>query len=281
MDLNHLAWISDEPGGDDWLEALPTLIDTMATEWSLVLGSQFRDAHLSFAAPARCANGTIAVLKIQYPHRECIHEAAALDAWSGHGAVRLLRVDDDRHALLLERCDPGHSVAHAPNALGVLVDLVPQLWISVDGPFDALDDEATTWCEHLQDPTGSIGRDPRLVDQAVGVLRELVATAGEPVLLHQDLHSGNVLTATRSPWLVIDPKPLMGERDFAVAPIVRDVTLGFSSAEVRHRLDRLCAEWGLDRDRARGWTIGQTMAWASPPFVERHEQVVRWLLGEQ
>ena len=50
----------------------------------------------------------------------------------------------------------------------------------------------------------------------------------------------------------IDPKPLTGEREFAVAPVVRDFQLGHSPAEVRGRLDRLCADLSLDRDRALG-----------------------------
>ena len=280
VDLSHLAWISDAPGGSDWLEALPRLIEAVTTGWSVTLGPPFPDAHLSYAAPVQCADGSSAVLKIQFPHRECVHEAAALDAWSGIGAVSVLRVDLDRHALLLERCEPGHSLARAAIPLGALIDLVPRLWLAVDGPFDLLADEAARWCEHLQDSTRTTGLHPRLVDHAVGALCELVSSQGETVLLHQDLHSGNVLAATREPWLAIDPKPLVGERDFAVAPIVRDAALGFSSVEVRRRLDRLCEAWNLDRDRALGWTIGQTMGWAEAPFIERHEQVVRWLLGK-
>jgi streptomycin 6-kinase len=55
---------------------------------------------------------------------------------------------------------------------------------------------------------------------------ELASTQGEQVLVHRDLHGENVLPATREPWLVIDPKPLAGEREFAVAPIVRSFELG-------------------------------------------------------
>jgi len=42
------------------------------------------------------------------------------------------------------------------------------------------------------------------------------------VVLHQDFHSGNVLRATRERWLAIDPKPLVGEREFAAASLLRD-----------------------------------------------------------
>ena len=118
-----------------------------------------------------------------------------------------------------------------------------------------------------------------LLDAAIGRLRELAETQGEQVLLHQDLHADNVLRAEREPWLVIDPKPLVGEREFAVAPIVRGYELGHSRRAVCHRLDRLTAELGLDRERTRGWTIAQTLAWAyDDGWHEGHVEVARWLL---
>jgi streptomycin 6-kinase len=99
------------------------------------------------------------------------------------------------------------------------------------------------------------------------------------VLLHQDLHGDNVLAAEREPWLVIDPKPLVGEREFGIAPIVRDVELGHGRRDLLRRFDRLTSELGLDRDRARGWTIGQTIAWSfDTSYLPRHIETVRWLL---
>jgi len=93
------------------------------------------------------------------------------------------------------------------------------------------------------------------------------------------LHGDNVLAAERKPWLVIDPKPLLGEREFAVAPIVRSFELGQSKRDALYRLDRVTSELGLDRDRARAWTIGQTMAWAfDSSYISTHLDTVRWLL---
>jgi streptomycin 6-kinase len=99
------------------------------------------------------------------------------------------------------------------------------------------------------------------------------------VLLHQDLHGENVLSAQREPWLAIDPKPLAGEREFGVAPIVRSFELGHSKRDVLYRLDRLTSELGLDRARARSWTIGQTIAWSvGSEYQPAHVETVRWLL---
>jgi streptomycin 6-kinase len=223
------------------------------------------------------------VLKVQRPHRESEHEAAALELWDGEGAIRLLDHDPEEHALLLEQCVPGTplAAAGAEVALGVFIDLLPRLWKPAGPPFRQLADEAAWWAEYLPREWEQAGRqfERPLLDAALEALRELPPTQGEQVLLHQDLHGGNVLAAQREPWLAIDPKPLAGEREFGVAPIVRSFELGHSRRDVLGRFDRLTSELGLDRERARGWTIGQTIAWSvGSEYHQTHVETARWLL---
>jgi streptomycin 6-kinase len=223
------------------------------------------------------------VLKVQKAHRESEHEAAALELWEGEGAVRLLAHDPQEHALLLERCVPGTPLAEAGTeaALDVFVELLPRLWKPAGAPFRPLAEEAAWWAEYLPSTWEQAGRpfERRLLDAALEALRELSASQGEQVLLHQDLHAENVLAAQREPWLAIDPKPLAGEREFGIAPIVRSFELGHSRGDVLHRFDRLTGELGLDRERARGWTIGQTIAWAfDSEYHETHVETARRLL---
>ena len=242
----------------------------------MTLGEPFSGGVASeLVAPAEAD----AVLKVQRPHRESEHEAAALGLWNGDGAVRLLRHDPDEHALLIERCVPGTPLASAGQeaALDVFVELLPRLWKPAGKPFRPLADEASWWAESLPRQDWSVA--PELLDAALGALRDLPGTQGEQVLLHQDLHGGNVLAAEREPWLTIDPKPLAGEREFGVAPIVRSFELGHSKRDVLYRFDRLTAELGLDRDRARGWTIAQTVAWTfDSTYHATHVETARWLL---
>ena len=119
----------------------------------------------------------------------------------------------------------------------------------------------------------------QLLDAALRALEELAPTQGEQVLVNQDLHADNVLAAGREPWLAIDPKPLAGEREFGLAPIVRAYELGHSERAVVHRLDRLSAELGLDRERARRWALAQTLAWSfeDDHALPRHVETARWL----
>jgi streptomycin 6-kinase len=253
----------------------------MRERWGLALGPPYAAGAGGYAAPADLPDGTPAVLKLIHPHREAEHEADALARWGGRGAVRLLDRSEDGWAVLLERCRPGTplSAAGPETALDVLVGLLPRLWVGAGEPFGTLADEAAWWASYLPGEWQRAGRpfERRLLDAALDALGSLAPSQGEQVLLHQDLHGDNVLAAEREPWLAIDPKPLIGEREFAVAPIVRSPELGHSRRAVVGRLDRLTSDLGLDRDRARGWTIGQTIAWGADGGRE-HLEVVRWLL---
>jgi streptomycin 6-kinase len=250
----------------------------------LTLGKPFDGGFASvLVAPAATADGKDVVLKVQQPHRESEHEAAALELWDGDGAVRLLAHDPHEHALLLERCVPGTPLAAADveTALDVFVDLLPRLWKPAGAPFRPLAEEAAWWADSLPATWEGAGRpfERRLLDAALDTLRELPPTQSQQVLLHQDLHGENVLAAQREPWLAVDPKPLAGEREFGIAPIVRSFELGHSRRDVLHRFDRLTAELGLDRERARGWAIGQTIAWAfDSSYHARHIETARRLL---
>jgi streptomycin 6-kinase len=280
----RLASLADTPGGRRWLESLPSLIEGCVDRWSLRIGEPYLDSFVAFVAPATIPDVGAGVLKIQYPHSESEHEAAALERWDGEGAVRLLGHDAELHALLLERCEPGTHLGErgVDEALTVLIGLLPRLWKRAGEPFRPLAAEAEDWASHLPEQWERASRpfDRALVEAAVDLLHDLRDSQGEQVLLHQDLHADNVLRARREPWLAIDPKPLVGEREFSAAPIVRSYELGHTRELVVHRLDRLTDELGLDRERARGWAIGQTLAWAfdGETVLPSHVETARWLL---
>lgn len=272
--------------GRAWLASLPRLLDECTELWQLRVEPAYPDGNASLALPATRPDGTAVVLKIQFPHLESAYEAAALQLWNGDGAVRLLAHDEERHALLVERCTPGTHLSEIGRdaALDVLIGLLPRLWKPAGPPFRTLETEAEQWIDHLPAEWREAGQpfEESLLHTIVAMLDELAHSQGEQVLLHQDLHGDNVLRAEREPWLTIDPKPLVGERELGVAPIVRSSELGHSPEAVRGRLARLTDDLGLDAERARWWTVTQTLAWAfdGPRVLERHVDVVRWLLAD-
>ena len=279
----RLKWLENSSEGRAWLREMPAHVKACVDRWGLRLGPPYKDSYVSIVFPAALADGSPAALKIQYPHPESEHEAEALRRWNGQGAVRLLAYEAKHHALLMERCEPGDPLAGigADEALKVFVDLLPRLWINADEPFMSLDKESAGWAEQLPASWERAGRpfEIELLNAAVEALHSLRRTDGEQVLLHQDLHGDNVLRATREPWLVIDPKPLVGEREFSLAPIIRAYEFGHSNQAVVHRLDKLTATLRLDRERARLWALAQTLAWSfeGDRVLESHLDTARWL----
>jgi streptomycin 6-kinase len=258
-----------------WRSNVAELVTDCCKRWDLRAGEPYAPGACGHVVRVELADRTPAVLKVFWPHHEAEQEADALERWDGDGAVRLLARDDERHALLLERCEPGSFLSDASDPVGVLVELLPRLWRSGEG-FWPLEAETEQWAEYLREAPDHTFR-----DVALGTIRELAPTQGEQVLVNQDLHGENVLAAQREPWLAIDPKPLAGEREFSAASIVRSSELGHSKRAVLHRLDRLCSELDLDRERAKGWTIAQTIAWSGgSDYVDTHMETVQWLLED-
>jgi streptomycin 6-kinase len=279
-----LAWCGSSAEGRDWLERLPALVDACSAAWSLTLDEPFPYAFASLALPAVLEDGSKAVLKIQFPDRESEHEAAALELLGGDGAVRLFEFDTDRRALLLERAEPGTPLKELEpdRALDVFVGLLPRLWKLAGAPFRSLADEAAWWADSLPGDYARAGRpfDPAILRAALEAIASLSGSQGEQVLVNQDMHADNVIRARREPWLLIDPKPLTGERAFGIAATVRGHELRHGREAVLHRLDRLCRELDLDRERARGWALAQTVAWAIDDDAAEtgHIEVARWLM---
>ncbi len=278
-----LDWLNGSENGRKWLSELPTHVAACVKSWGLDLAEPYERSFVSIVFPAKCSDGSPAVLKIQYPHPESEHEAEALRLWKGEGAVRLFDHAPEHHALLIERCEPGDhlSSVRAEEAMVVLVQLLPRLWVKAGRPFRLLEEESDDWRLKLPSNWEQAGRpfEVALLDAALEGLDRLRGDQGELFLLHQDLHGDNILRSAREPWLVIDPKPLAGEREFSLAPIVRAYEFGHNHVNVIGRLDRLSMALRVDRERARLWTLGQTLAWAfeGKHLHKMHVETARWL----
>jgi streptomycin 6-kinase len=278
-----LRALREHPGGAKWVERVPRLVRECAERWSLRLGEPYEYAYVSLALRAELPDGTPAVLKVGFPHRESEHEADALAHWDGRGAVGLLAHDRERHALLLERCEPGTPLLELDDeqkAYRLAAGVLGRLWrVPAEGhPFRPIAVDAARWVEVLPERWERLRRpfERRLLDEAVAAFRELPPTQGELVVCHQDFHRGNVLRSSREPWLAIDPKPVLAEREFDAAALIRD-----GDGDPRRRLDFLCSELGLDRERTRRWALAHTLAWGfdeSDPDPEMLD-TVRVLVG--
>jgi streptomycin 6-kinase len=91
------------PAWADWVRRLPRLVGAIVDEWDLTVDGEPTSGYTALVVPVTTVTDERAVLKLVCPGEEEEHEHLALQRWAGDGAVRLLRADPARRALLLER----------------------------------------------------------------------------------------------------------------------------------------------------------------------------------
>jgi streptomycin 6-kinase len=203
----------------EWLRVVPDALDALTRRWSLasVSGRIDSDGCCSWIAFVTRADDTPAVLKFGMPHMEGRDEIAGLRFWNGDPTVRLLEADDEWNAMLLERCEPGTSLRLLPERDQdvIVAGMLHRLWRHAPAPTDLrpLSEMIDSWSEETLKREAEWS-DAFLVREGLRSFDDLIRSTMTHVPLATDLHAGNVLRAQREPWLVIDPKPFVGDPTF-------------------------------------------------------------------
>ncbi|MGW1494588.1 aminoglycoside phosphotransferase family protein [Streptomyces sp. NPDC002402] len=244
---------------DDWVGQLPKTVQEAADRWELdVERVMAPGGRSSLVLLVRRPDGTAAALKVAPPSASPPLERAALAHWDGFGAVRLLGAADG--ALLLERLHPEVSLRSLPEAKALLeaAGAVRRLWVEppADHDFETVTERTARQAEAMRASAGSAG----LVSAALAARDELTALSPELLLLHGNFRQGKVLAADRTPWLAVGPEPLVGERAYDLARLVRDrvedlIASAAGASAARRRVNRLADSLEVDADRLRGWTL--------------------------
>jgi streptomycin 6-kinase len=250
-----------------WLAALPTRVDELVQRWALTLEEPFEPGgDCAWVAPGVDDEGRDVVLKVAWQHTEALHEAEGLAALRSHGAVEVYafeHMDSDTTAMLLERCRPGTPLREVPEneQHRVVAELLRTVWsveLSVNHPFRPLSVMADEWVAsaeaRLATNPGLI--DPGLARDGLGTFLELSRPRPTDVLLCTDLHAGNVLSGERTPWLLIDPKPYIGDPHYDVSQHLLncDATLQHDPIGLATEVADLA---GLDAERVRQWLFAR------------------------
>ena len=246
-----------------WVGLLPRRVAEVLDEWELEVDGLLMHGYTALVVPVRTADGARAVVKLRFPgDDESEFEHLALRRWDGRGAVRLLRADPARAAMLLERIGPDDL-----NALDDLAacEVIGQLYGDLHVPALPQLRTLTSYVDRWLDSLAELPRDApiprRMVEQTLHLGRGLTsdpATIG--TLIHGDLHYDNVLAADAGGWLTIDPKPMSGDPHYEPAPALwnrwRAATeTGDIRAATRRRFHTIVDAAGLDEERARDWVV--------------------------
>ncbi|HVF44479.1 MAG TPA: aminoglycoside phosphotransferase family protein [Pyrinomonadaceae bacterium] len=258
--------------GEEWLRGLPATIEACAARWSVEVGPPFLPLYYNYVARAEGAGGARLVLKICFPDDEAATEREAMRLFDGRGAARLVEADEEHGALLLERLEPGTKLselcdADDEGAISAAVSVMRRLRrpAPLVHEFPSVGDWGKGFARHRAQYEGTSGPLPaRLFDEAEALFRQLDASADGAVLLHGDLHQGNIIAARREPWLAIDPKGIVGDAAYEVGALLRnpnDRILSWPNLPrvMGRRIRQLSDELGFERERVRGWGLSQAI----------------------
>ncbi|QWF79208.1 aminoglycoside phosphotransferase family protein [Amycolatopsis sp. CA-230715] len=240
--------------GRAWLAQLPAEVERCFEHWKLRPDGDPMHGYTAVVYPAVAVDGTPAVVKLPWQDDETRDERLALSTWDGAGSVLLLD-HDDTGALLLERLDHARSLDGEP--IGPAVEIAGGLLrgLAVEAPplSRSLAAEAERWAAELPELWRELDEPlpRRMLDATLDVCRNLGPEAGT-LLVNEDPHYLNVLAGTREPWLVIDPKPLTGDVEFGVIPLLWN---RFAESTLDERFAAVVSAANLDRDRALAWTL--------------------------
>jgi streptomycin 6-kinase len=246
-----------------WLDRLPATVESLLKRWSLTLGTVYDEsASCAWVASATCADDTPAVLKLGLPHMEGRDEAHGLRFWDGDPTARLLMSDDELGAMLLELCEPGTSLRlqPEPEQNQVIATLLHRLWRTPKAPhpFRPLSALMEYWSAETLDRAEE-WPDAELIRDGLRLFAELPRTARREVLLATDLHAANVLRAQRQPWLVIDPKPFIGDPAYDLTQHLFNCSASLC-ADPWGTIRRFADLVGIDEERVRLWTFARAAA---------------------
>ncbi|MGW0558319.1 aminoglycoside phosphotransferase family protein [Streptomyces sp. NPDC002926] len=250
-----------DTAAEDWLGQLPKTVQESVDRWELdVERVMAPGGRSSLVVLVRQPDGTAAALKAAPSFTTPALERAALERWDGWGAVRLLASSEN--ALLLERLHPEMSLRSLPEAKALLeaAGTVRRLWVEppADHGFETVAERTARQAEAVRafaDPAAA-----SLVAAALAARDELTALSPELLLLHGNFRQGKVLAADRTPWLAVGPEPLVGERAYDLARLVRDriedlIAASAGASAARRRVNKLADSLEVDRERLRGWTL--------------------------
>lgn len=245
------------------------LVKKLEEKWFIKVGEPFK-SPVNFVAEAITKDGTEAVLKIilAKPDKDFLTEAQVLKTFSGEGMVKLFKEDPENNAILIERLKPGVPISELEDdekATKIITQVMKRIWkkLPENHNFPTLSAWAGGFDWYRKNyPNGPIPKN--LLEKAEAIFKNPVKNPNDQYLLHGDLHHENVLSAEREPWLAIDPKGVVGEREYETAAVLRNPYQKLSQIPnlkevLEKRVEILSKELGLEKKRILEWGIAQTV----------------------
>ncbi|MEO7222143.1 MAG: aminoglycoside phosphotransferase family protein, partial [Devosia sp.] len=205
-------------------EALATRLGAAMERWSLSAVEPVADTPRSWVLRADSETGTHALKLLKPDGADEINGARLMQWWGGDGAAAITAIEggdilmewlDGETLADVVRADNGRDVEATEVVCEVVARLHreraeprPSLW-PLDQWFAGLFDSDLAFLPAEARPQWR---------RAQALAKELLASTGEVVPLHGDLHHDNIVGGAGH-WRAIDPKGLLGDPHYEVANI--------------------------------------------------------------
>jgi len=260
--------ISSFPTRSEWDASAADLVRVMLDRWHLIPGSALVGGETGSVLNVTTRDGQPAILKVGFPHPEAVWEAVALEAFGPAIAPRVLRQDPWTWSMLLEPVVPGTTLAQSslPVMERIGIGIAVLRTIAVTTPPGGIPQLREVVGDYLVSAERRLPAQRAELD-SLGVLaavelglsaaQDLIATDRRSAFLHGDFNPNNILLGATG-WRVIDPKPMRGDCEYDVWPLVSQLP---ASVPLVHRLEAL----GVDTRRAAQWGVARaalSLTWA-------------------
>lgn len=256
--INTIKLVHKEKG-DLWLHNFHRLIEECEERWQLQILQPF-DLSYNFVAPAIRIDDTELVVKIVIPGKDFQAEVEALSLFAGRGMVKMLDVDLEKGILILERLYPGNTLATLDNDVEktyIAANIAKKLWTHV--PKSAYipkisEREEQFWNIYNKHSNGFGPFSKEDLYHAVNTFSLLNRKKEKMFLLHGDFHHYNILNDGNNSWTAIDPKGLIGEREYDIIQFLLNSLPDENVLEVIDKRINIFVEvLKLDKERILLW----------------------------
>lgn len=227
------------------------LFNTWLNRWGLTPDGEPFETHTSQLLPVVVVkDGQKAILKITDDDSERIG-CELMVWWNGNGAAKVLA--HAAGAILLERATGTGSLAdmswtgNDAQACRIICHAASRLHLSRNASTPALT-PLHLWFRDLAPAAKKHGG---ILTRCDSVANVLLSSPHDEVVLHGDLHHGNILDFGTRGWLAIDPKGLVGERGFDYANIFTNPDLAEPTRPVAIEPERFTQRVNIVSEIAR------------------------------
>lgn len=205
--------------GKQWIENLPKITESLSKKWQLTDIVPVGNMSWNYVAKAHCEVHGPVCIKVSIDENLIADEIKALEYFNGFGMIKLIDHDTELQALLLYQAIPGKSLKdlYQSNKEEPI-----EIYASVIGSLLSAPKAKINTKKHVNDWLKAFDRVPKgklpknIIFKAKMLSKEMLDQPHDEFLLHGDLHMNNIIS-DQNEWIAIDPKGIIGPKEFEIA----------------------------------------------------------------